>query len=155
MGAIAAGPSDRLVFSRTSTGCTCLAARLHPPRGGGSAGRGTDLGALREQVAQAWIESEVFGAHTMRLLPKLGGGGDAGADAALQKLFGSEIQQRACELGMQLEGMSSQLFGGPHAVDAGDWQERYLYARSTTISSGTSEVLRSLIAQQALGLPRG
>ena len=39
-------------------------------------------------------------------------------------------------------------------IDRGEWQERYLYSRSVTISSGTSEVLRSLVAQQALGLPR-
>ena len=68
----------------------------------GDVGR-RDLSALRDQVAQAYIESEVFGAHTLRLLPKLDGG-DAGTDAALQKLFGSEIQQRACELSMQLGG---------------------------------------------------
>jgi alkylation response protein AidB-like acyl-CoA dehydrogenase len=115
----------------------------------------SDLAALRDRVAQAYVESEVFGAHTLRLLPKLGSGQDAGADAAAQKLFGSEIQQRACELSMQLEGAYGQLaMGEPRALDRGDWQERYLYSRSVTISSGTSEVLRTLIAQQALGLPR-
>jgi len=120
----------------------------------GDVGR-RDLAALRDQVAQAWIESEVFGAHTLRLLPKLDGG-DAGTDAALQKLFGSEIQQRACELSMRLAGPHAQLgIGEPAAPDRGDWQERYLYSRSVTISSGTSEVLRNLIAQQGLGLPRG
>jgi alkylation response protein AidB-like acyl-CoA dehydrogenase len=109
---------------------------------------------LRGQVAQAYIESEVFAAHTLRILPKLAGG-DAGNDAALQKLFGSEIQQRACELAMQLEGAYAQLgIGDEHGIAKGDWQERYLYSRSTTISSGTSEVLRSLLAQQALRLPR-
>jgi len=96
----------------------------------------------------------VFAAHTLRILPKLAGG-DAGNDAALQKLFGSEIQQRACELAMQLEGAYAQLgIGDGHGIEKGDWQERYLYSRSVTISSGTSEVLRSLLAQQALGLPR-
>jgi alkylation response protein AidB-like acyl-CoA dehydrogenase len=120
----------------------------------GAASRGGDLATLRGQVAQAHIESEVFAAHTLRILPKLAGG-DAGNDAALQKLFGSEIQQRACELAMQLEGAYSQLgIGDAHGIENGDWQERYLYSRSTTISSGTSEVLRSLLAQQALGLPR-
>jgi alkylation response protein AidB-like acyl-CoA dehydrogenase len=120
----------------------------------GAASRGGDLATLRGQIAQAFIESEVFAAHTLRILPKLASG-DAGNDAALQKLFGSEIQQRACELAMQLEGAYAQLgIGDAHGIEKGDWQERYLYSRSTTISSGTSEVLRSLLAQQALGLPR-
>ncbi len=57
---------------------------------------------------------------------------------------------------MALAGAYAQLgTATPHAIDGGDWQERYLYSRSVTISSGTSEVLRSLLAQQALGLPRG
>src|SRR6185503_4296596 len=120
----------------------------------GAASRGADLATLRGQVAQAYIESEVFAAHTLRILPKLAGG-DAGNDAALQKLFGSEIQQRACELAMQLEGAYAQLgIGDERGIAKGDWQERYLYSRSITISSGTSEVLRNLLAQQALGLPR-
>jgi alkylation response protein AidB-like acyl-CoA dehydrogenase len=120
----------------------------------GGPGRGADHVTLRQQVAQIRIESEVFAAQTLRILPKLHAG-DAGAAAALQKLFGSEIQQRACEVEMALEGAYAQLGSGDRrALDGGDPQERYLYSRSVTISSGTSEVLRSLLAQQALGLPR-
>ncbi len=138
---------------RLQNGSLALADLYRRAKAGG-AGRGADLAVLREQVAQAHIESEVFAAHTLRILPKLAGG-DAGNDAALQKLFGSEIQQRACELAMQLEGAYAQLgIGERRGIERGEWQERYLYSRSTTISSGTSEVLRNLLAQQALGLPR-
>ncbi len=121
----------------------------------GAPGRGEDLEPLRQQVVQAFIEAEVFAAHTLRILPRLHGAADAPPEAALQKLFGSEIQQRACETAMALEGPYAQL-GRDHrrAIDAGEWQEAYLYSRSVTISSGTSEVLRSLLAQRALGLPR-
>ena len=121
----------------------------------GEAGRGGDLDTLRQQVAQAYIESEVFAAHTLRILPRLHGAADAPPEAALQKLFGSEIQQRACETAMALQGAYAQLFrDGRRSVDGGEWQESYLYSRSVTISSGTSEILRTLLAQRALGLPR-
>jgi alkylation response protein AidB-like acyl-CoA dehydrogenase len=119
----------------------------------GGPGRGTDLGTLRQQVVQAYIESEIFAAHTLRILPLLGGG-EAPPEAAFQKLFGSEIQQRACETAMALQGAYGQLGRDPHAIDGGDWLEPYLYSKSVTISSGTSEILRSLLAQRALGLPR-
>jgi hypothetical protein len=57
---------------------------------------------------------------------------------------------------MALEGAYAQLGSGdPRALGGGELHERYLYSRSVTISSGTSEVLRNLLAQQALGLPRG
>ncbi len=139
---------------RLQNGALALADLYRRAQTGG-AGRGGDVATLREQVAQAWIESEVFAAHTLRILPKLAGS-EAGTEAALQKLFGSEVQQRACEVGMQLAGAYAQLgIGEEEAIDRGEWIERYLYSRSVTISSGTSEVLRNLLAQQALGLPRG
>ena len=47
------------------------------------------------------------------------------------------------------------LLGAHGALDGGTWQEAYLYSRSVTISSGTSEILRTLLAERALGLPRG
>ncbi len=121
----------------------------------GETGRGSDLAALRQRVAQAHIEAQVFAAHTLRILPRLHAAGEAPWEAALQKLFGSEIQQRACELAMELAGPWAQLARDPRAIGGGEWYEGYLYSRSVTISSGTSEVLRNLLAQRALGLPRG
>ena len=123
-------------------------------RGGRERGR-ADLAAFRQRVAQAWIEAEVFGAHTLRILPRLHAAGDAPPEAALQKLFGSEIQQRAAELMLALTGPYAQLGHDPRAPGRGSCAEAYLYSRSVTISSGTSEVLRNLLAEQALGLPRG
>ena len=114
----------------------------------GSPGRAGDVAALRHDVAQAYIDAEVFAAHTLRILPRLHDAADAPPEAALQKLFGSEIQQRTCELAMALLGP----YG---ALDGAAWQEAYLYSRSVTISSGTSEILRTLLAERALGLPRG
>ena len=104
--------------------------------------------ALRQDVAQAYIEAQIFAAHTLRILPRLHDAADAPPEAALQKLFGSEIQQRTCELAMALLGPDGALSGAA-------WQEAYLYSRSVTISSGTSEILRTLLAERALGLPRG
>jgi alkylation response protein AidB-like acyl-CoA dehydrogenase len=114
----------------------------------------SDLPTLRDDVARAYVEAQVFAAHTLRILPRLHGGGDAPPEAALQKLFGSEIQQRTLDVAMTLAGAHAQLGRDPHAPDGGSWEEAYLYARSVTISSGTSEVLRTLLAQRALGLPR-
>jgi alkylation response protein AidB-like acyl-CoA dehydrogenase len=121
----------------------------------GGAGRGGDLVALRPMVAQAYIDAQVFAAHTLRILPRLHAAGDAPPEAAVQKLFGSEIQQRTCEVAMAVAGAYAQLGRDPRAIGGGEWAEAYLYSRSVTISSGTSEILRTLLAERALGLPRG
>jgi alkylation response protein AidB-like acyl-CoA dehydrogenase len=114
------------------------------------------LDRLRGRIVQAWIDATVFAAQTLRVLPLLEHASVAPPEAALQKLFGSEIEQRIEDLALDLQGPFAQLYRDAQwMLDPTDWQERYLYGRSVTISSGTSEIMRNLIAQRALGLPRG
>jgi alkylation response protein AidB-like acyl-CoA dehydrogenase len=42
----------------------------------------------------------------------------------------------------------------PDVIDAGKWQEAFLWARGFTISAGSNEIMRNLIAERALKLPR-
>jgi len=114
------------------------------------------LDRMRGRIVQAWIDATVFAAQTLRVLPLLEHATVAPPEAALQKLFGSEIEQRIEDLSLDLQGPFAQLYrDADWMLDPTDWQERYLYGRSVTISSGTSEIMRNLLAQRALGLPRG
>ena len=45
--------------------------------------------------------------------------------------------------------------GNAMALDRGRWQGLYLDARAYTIGGGTSEVMRNIIAEKALQLPKG
>ena len=139
---------------RLEKGARGVAALYHALRHGN--GRDRDqLARLRGRVAHAWIESTVFAAQTLRVLPRLHDATNPPPEAALQKLFGSEIEQRIEELALDLQGPFAQLYRDPERrLDTTDWQELFLYGRSVTISSGTSEVMRNLLAQRALGLPR-
>lgn len=139
---------------RLEKGARAVAAMYARLRRGGRVDP-RQLDRLRGRVAQAWIEATAFAAQTLRTLPLLEHATVAPPEAALQKLFGSEIEQRIEELALDLQGPFGQLYRDPdRMLDATDWQERYLYGRSVTISSGTSEIMRNLLAQRALGLPR-
>ncbi len=44
---------------------------------------------------------------------------------------------------------------GPQALTAGtDWSYELLRARGNTIEGGTTEVLKNIVAERVLGLPR-
>jgi alkylation response protein AidB-like acyl-CoA dehydrogenase len=42
----------------------------------------------------------------------------------------------------------------PDAVDGGYFQDAFLWARGFTISAGSNEVMRNVIAERGLGLPK-
>jgi hypothetical protein len=65
----------------------------------------------------------------------------------MEKVLGSETDQRLQDLALALVGPYGALRDGTHA-------RPFLYARSETIMGGTSEIQRNVIAQRILGLPR-
>ena len=82
-------------------------------------------------------------------------GHDDPADAPASKIFFSEINLDLAQYGMALQGVDGLLVEGDEgAVADGWWQDAFLYARAYTIAGGANEVLRNVIAERALGLPR-
>jgi alkylation response protein AidB-like acyl-CoA dehydrogenase len=56
---------------------------------------------------------------------------------------------------MRLQGQAAVATeGDPDAIANGWWQDAYLYARAFTIAGGANEVLKNVVAERALGLPR-
>lgn len=110
----------------------------------------------RQALAQAWIDLEMLRLSGLRSVTAvLRGRGDA-LDASRHKVFGSELAQRVAGLALDLQGPFAQLAGHDAASpDRGLAAHQYLTRRSSTLISGTSEVQRNILAQRALGLPRG
>jgi alkylation response protein AidB-like acyl-CoA dehydrogenase len=76
-------------------------------------------------------------------------------DTPVGKLAFSELNLQIAEFALGLQGLRSLLvWGEPGAVDGGRWSEEYLYARTYTIAGGSSEIMRNLIAERDLGMPR-
>jgi alkylation response protein AidB-like acyl-CoA dehydrogenase len=77
------------------------------------------------------------------------------ADAPLTKIHYSDTNLATTELGMRLQGQAAVATeGDPDAIANGWWQDAYLYARAFTIAGGANEVLKNVVAERALGLPR-
>ncbi len=76
--------------------------------------------------------------------------------SSLLKLRGSELQQAATELLVDIAGPDSLPFDAGEEIDSPVWAQRaaptYLNYRKVSIYSGSSEVQRSIIASSILGL---
>jgi alkylation response protein AidB-like acyl-CoA dehydrogenase len=142
------GPMWTFVFQRKirrSLSHLIHLLREHP------AGRLADA-ALRQRLAQAHIEVEILRLSGYRSLTQLLRTGHPGPESSLEKVLGSETDQRLQDLAMELFGPYAALRSGPHALDG--IPRHFLYARSETIMGGTSEIQRNVIARRILGLPR-
>jgi alkylation response protein AidB-like acyl-CoA dehydrogenase len=111
--------------------------------------------ALRAEVVNAFIRVEIMRLLNYDTMTRMGRGEEPGAESSLKKEFWNRLSQHVHETAMAVEGPWSQLMpGDPRAVDAGRWQQSFLYSRSVTISGGSSEIQLNIIAQRLLGLPR-
>jgi alkylation response protein AidB-like acyl-CoA dehydrogenase len=115
--------------------------RRHP------AGSGLADPLVRQKLAQSYIEVELLKLMGYRSLTHILRTGHPGPESSLEKVIGSETDQR-------LQDAAMGMFG-PHAVlEDGALTRDYMYSRSETIMGGTSEIQRNVIAQRILGLPR-
>jgi len=107
------------------------------------------LGELvREALAREWIELQALRYTNYRALGTLERTGIPGPEGSGVKLRWSEANQRLTKLARELRGPEGIL-------DDGWWNHQQLRSRGNTIEAGTSEVLRNIIAERVLGLPKG
>jgi alkylation response protein AidB-like acyl-CoA dehydrogenase len=112
----------------------------------------------RQALADVFIGTEIFRFTCQRTLDQLMRAGFPGPESAIIKLHWTELTQTMPRLGMEMLGPEALLFEaavpGGH-TRAQDWvPASYLASTAASIASGTSEILKGIIAMQVLGLPR-
>jgi len=107
---------------------------------------------VRERLARMAMEAEVADLLGLRVAFLDADGEKPGPVSAL---FGPESYVRASAAAMDIAGLSGLLdWTDPEAPVDGSMDVHYRSAVATTIYGGSSEVLRSLIVENRLGLPR-
>lgn len=107
-----------------------------------------EIGALYEAI-------EAYRYMSLRTLSELAGNKVPGPQAAMGKLWWSQLQNRIYELGMRLLGPEAELSDGADDSSPPDFRARYWFSRAALIFAGTSEIQRNIIAERVLGLPKG
>ena len=106
--------------------------------------------ALRDRLAQAWIDAESYRWQTSWTVSRLVDGARSGPEASLVKLYWSELDVRLHELALDLLGPHAELVDG----DLASWTKGYQFSLSGPIYAGTNEIQRNVVAERVLGLPR-
>jgi alkylation response protein AidB-like acyl-CoA dehydrogenase len=102
---------------------------------------------VRDRLAQLYIEAEVLRLNAYRGLTAIMRNGVPGPEGSLGKWQWAEVNQALTELAMDVRG--------PRAVLQDDtWTYRFLRARANSIEGGTTEILKNIVAERVLGLPR-
>jgi alkylation response protein AidB-like acyl-CoA dehydrogenase len=112
-----------------------------------ASGHGGDR-LLRQKVAQHYMESRILQLNGYRAVTQLMKTGIPGPEGSIMKLFFSELNQRMQETAIDMMGPAGMVTNGDR------WQYGFLRSRANTIEAGTSEVLRNILAERVLGLPR-
>lgn len=123
------------------------------PRGGAMA---LDDPVIRQKLAQHQSELMILKMTGYRNASRLARQGQPGPEGSILKILWSELDQRIKDTALEILGAGGLVpAGDPAALDGGFWQHELLWSRAGTIYAGTSEIQRNIVAQRALGLPRG
>jgi alkylation response protein AidB-like acyl-CoA dehydrogenase len=109
---------------------------------------------IRQRIAQLHVEVEATRLNNYRGLSTIMKTGIPGPEGSLGKLLWSESMQRLGDLAVELLGPAGLLTDAKGRPEVSRWQHMHLRARGHTIEAGTSEILRNIIAERVLGLPR-
>ena len=72
----------------------------------------------------------------------------------MAKLVGTEHAQRLSELGCEVAGYAGTLWKDSAVPGSGEWPHSYMSSFAGTIAGGTSEILRNVLGEKVLGLPK-
>ncbi|HXZ85318.1 MAG TPA: acyl-CoA dehydrogenase family protein [Myxococcota bacterium] len=110
---------------------------------------------VRDRLAQFWLEESALRANAARArVPGLVADRPA-ALPLMSKLASSEHAQALADFACELLGPAAGLWiGDPHVPANAEWQRSYLNSFALTIAGGTSEILRNILGERVLGLPK-
>jgi alkylation response protein AidB-like acyl-CoA dehydrogenase len=142
------------VGSRDSDGSVAGLVRLaRTHRRGGRPAIESD--AVRQAIGRFAARSHIRRCLGYRVASKAQRGAGDAWDGPLGKIWFSELNLEMADYALKLQGPRGALVEGePLAWEDGRWQDAFLYARALLIGGGTNEILRNLIAERGLSLPR-
>ena len=112
--------------------------------------------AIRDKLAELWIEAQVCRLMTMRSMSLVERDGAFTYEGAAEKVWSPEHGVKTSEAITQMLGPYAQLMNGSlEAVENGIFAHNLMGAFQSGINHGSVQVMRDQVARRGLGLPRG
>ncbi len=106
-----------------------------------------DDDVVADRLGDLHIRTEILRLTAYRGLTAIEKYGQPGPEGSLTKWMWSDANQQLAQLAADLLG--------PDALVRGRWGYELLRARGNSIEGGTTEILKNIVAERVLGLPRG
>jgi alkylation response protein AidB-like acyl-CoA dehydrogenase len=126
----------------------------------------------RQRLAQLYIEGQLIKLNNQRAADRRKAGAEAGAEGSITKLMQAEYNKRLQKCAIDMEGAGGAAWegapltsadgkgelawaDGKDSDDRRDTARGFLRAQANTIEGGTSNVMRNILGERVLGLPKG
>jgi alkylation response protein AidB-like acyl-CoA dehydrogenase len=102
---------------------------------------------IRQRIAELKIGSEALRLGALRALTETMKTGIPGPEGSIAKWEWADLNQALTEL-------ATEALGPEALARDSEWSYRFLRARANSIEGGTTEVLKNIVAERVLGLPK-
>ena len=112
--------------------------------------------AVRDRLAELWIEAQVCRLMTMRSMSLVERGGSFTYEGSAEKVWAPEHGVKTTETIAQILGAYGQLLNGSEdAIESGVFAHNLMGAFQSGINHGSVQIMRDQVARRGLGMPRG
>jgi len=110
--------------------------------------------AIRDKIAELWIEAQVCRLMTMRSMSIVEHGGNFTYEGSAEKVWAPEHGVKTTEAITQMLGPYAQLLNGsPFAIEKGIFAHNVMGAFQSGINHGSVQIMRDQVARRGLALP--
>jgi hypothetical protein len=109
---------------------------------------------VRQELARAFIEIELIRYRGIQQLRDVANNNGESSIGSMSKICWSEHARQFSQAIMNLRGPMGMIMPDHGRYEPDQMTANFLFAPGLTIAGGTSEILRNVLAERILGLPR-
>ena len=108
---------------------------------------------VRQVIGDTYVRAKLLTLTGHRVTTKIAKGSIPGPEGSIAKLVWADLMTDIGKRGIGLTGLAGAVTGD-EAIDDGVWSKTHLFSPGIHLGGGTDEVMRNIIGERVLGLPK-